>query len=173
MFDEFRVEIDMEQKMCSNCKKSSTEYYELLLQIRFVYFNNVDEIKKEVFDIIDKNFFGINKFEELDNGFDVYFRDHGHMNKVLSVFQKKFMVEEKRSKKLIGRDKLISKDKYRYFQSITIINLKKGDIVQIKGERYLVRNIQNNDIYLMQEDNGSKKMVSYSIIKDYFMKIDG
>jgi NMD protein affecting ribosome stability and mRNA decay len=172
MKDEIRVEFNMEQKMCSDCKKSSSEYYELKLQLRFNYFNNVDNIKKEIFNLIINKFNKINKFEEINNGFDFYFRDHGEMNKIAHLFNKRYFIEEKRSRKIIGHDFLKTKDIWRYTQLISIINLNIEDIISIKGENYYVKAFNKNDLVLRKLDTGAKKVVSYSIVKDYLKILD-
>ncbi len=160
----------MEQKMCSICKKSSSEYYELLLQIRFKYFEDAEEIKKNIIKKLEseKIILEINKFEELKSGFDIYFKSHSMMNSIFSLFQKDYLCDEKRSKKLSGRDKLISKDIYRYTQSLTLINLKKNNIIRVKGIEYKIKSINNNKVLiLLNAENGQKSQESYSIIKDY------
>jgi len=167
MIDKFKVEIDMEQDMCFICKKTSPEYYELKLQLRFSFFNNIDDVKLECFNLINKNFDSINKMQELDNGFDFFFRSKGEMNKISTLFNKKYLVEEKRSKKIVGRNFLESKDIYRHIILINIINFKKGDILNIKGEKYTIKAINKNDLVLIHLINGSKKVISYKFIKDY------
>ena len=173
MFDEFKIEMETEQFMCVDCKKSSSEYYELLLQLKFVGFEDIDSMKEEVFNIVESNFRGVNKIEEKENGFYFYFRNHGLMNKITNIFSKKYLIDEKRSKKIVGRDRLTTKDKCRYTLGIDIINLKKGDKVSIKGIEYNLKAINNNSTLILREAiTGAKKQVSYHIIKDYFRKIE-
>lgn len=173
MYDEIRVEVDMEQKMCNGCKKSSSEYYEMELQLRFTHFEDIMEVKAISMSILD-NFNTINKLDEINNGFNVYFRDHGQMNKVFTLFRRKFKVLiEKRSNKLMGLDKMTSKNLYRHFQSIEIINLNKRDLVEVKGEQYRIKAInKGGQLVLLDESNGSKKIVTYEIVKDYFKLIE-
>lgn len=173
MKDVFRLEIEMDQKMCGSCKKSSSEYYELETQLRFIYFDDLLSIKEKAFDIMEGHFNSINKIDEIENGFNIYFRSHSEMNKMLRLFNRKFLLEEKRSKKLIGNDTLKSKMVYRYFQNITLINIKKGDKISIKGENYFIKAINNNrDLVILHEITGAKKVVSYPIIKDYFRLLE-
>lgn len=172
MKDVFRIEYDMEQKMCTICKKSSSEYWNLQTQIRFKYYTDVIEIKKLIHDRLDKTFNSINKLEEIDNGFDIYFRTYSEMNKISSLFSD-FLTIEKRSKKLMGRDKLASKDLYRYYQSVTLINIKVGDRVKIKGINYYIKAINRGGVLiLINEELGSKDSFTYSIIEDYFELIE-
>src|SRR5690606_1097296 len=102
----FRVEFELPQEMCSNCKKSSSEYYELLTQIRFIYFEDINIIKEAVIKKLEQFHSYVNRFEEVENGFDVYVRNHSLMSKFSSLFQREYIFVEKRSKKLIGRDNL-------------------------------------------------------------------
>ena len=165
--DRVTVEYEMEQSMSEESKKNFPEYYELKLQIRFVYFDELYEIKKIVFDRITKNIRLINKLEELDNGFDIYIGVHSEMSKIPALFNKDFLIEEKRSKKLIGRDNLRSKNKYRYTQNITLINLKKGDIIAYKGVNKQIKAINKSGLILIDQETKEKNVLTYSIVKDY------
>jgi NMD protein affecting ribosome stability and mRNA decay len=174
MKDVIRVEFEMQQKMCSKCKKTSSEYYELKLQIRFVFYSieELDSIKKEVFELISSNYNNINKFEEVDEGFDFFFRDSSELNKLSHLFNDKYFCEEKRSKKIVGRDFLKSKDIWRYTLLIKIINLKRGDRIYIKGKEYKIENFNKKSMVLRDIENASKKVLSYSIVKDYIEKVN-
>jgi NMD protein affecting ribosome stability and mRNA decay len=171
MKEEIRVEIEMEQKMCSFCKKSSSEYYEMLVHLRLKYFRDVDVVKKKMLSKFlndEKIKKYINKIDEVPNGYNIYFSSYGIMNKISDLFIKNYLCDEKRSKKLVGRDNLKSKDKYRHFLSLSLVNIKKGDIIRIKGIEYELKALNNNKIMiLINSENGSKNQESYGIIKDY------
>ena len=173
MYDKFKIEAGGDQFMCSNCKKSSSEYYELLLQLKFIGFDNIDTLKEEVFSIVENNFNGVNKIEEKDKGFYFYFRSHGLMGKISNVFGKKYFIYEKRSKKIVGRDRLTTKDKCRYTLGIDIINLHKGDRVMIKGIEYYIKAINFNKVLILRDlKTGDKRQDTYAKIKDYFQLIE-
>jgi len=164
----------MNQKMCNNCKKVSEEYYELKLQIRFIYFEDInilDKKKEEIEKLVEKRFNTINKMEEVENGFDFYFREHGEMNKINNLLNKRYFYEEIRTKKIVGHDFLTSKDIWRYTQLIRIINLNVRDEISVKGKDYYIKAFNHNDLVLRSLDNGSKKVVTYSIVKDYLKLI--
>jgi NMD protein affecting ribosome stability and mRNA decay len=172
MKDLFRLELEMEQKMCSICKKSSSEYWNMQSQIRFKYFEDILKMKETVYNLLMKGNLSINKLEELDNGFDIYFRTNSDMNKVSSLFSN-FLITEKRSKKLMGKDQLLSKDVYRYFQCITLINVRVNDHVAIKGEKYYIKAINKGGLLVLRGlEKGEKKVISYSMIEDYFQLLD-
>lgn len=172
MKDKIKVKFEMEQQMCSTCKKTSSEYYELKLQIRFTYFKDIEKIKDEIRELIFKHLEGINKEEELDNGFDIYFRSQGMKNKILKVFSRRYFVDETITKKIVGHNFLESKDIWRYTQLINVINLKTQDKVSIKGEDYYIKAFNKKYLVLRHLKNGSKKVISYSISKDYITKLD-
>ncbi len=169
MEDIIKVEFEMEQKMCGNCKKSSSEYYQLKTQIRFIGFNakEIEELKHKIKDDFINHFDTINKYEETTNGFDLFFRYHGEMNKITSFLYKKYFCDEKRTKKIMGHDPLASKDLFRYTQRINIVNLKPKMEIFYKGERYLIKAINKSDLVLLDTQTGQKKVLSYNIVKDY------
>ena len=166
--DTIHIEIEMEQQMSSRTKKSGEEYYELKFQLRLKYFKDVEKEKKKLFSIVTSQFDGINKFEEVDDGFDFYFRDLTQLNRVSRYFQKYYYCEEKRSKKIVGRNFLESKDIWRHTLLISILNFKVGDHVLIKGEEYYIKAFNKKEMILRHVEDGSKKAVTYSIVKDYF-----
>ena len=165
----FEVEVQVEQRMCSVCTRSSSEYYEMKLYLRFKFFNDVESMKKKVLELIENTFDTINRVEEEGNGFDIYFRDHTQMNSILSLFRREYIVSEKRSRKLIGYDRLTSKNIYKYFQSLTLIRIICGDKVESKGIKYIVKSVnKDGKLVLLSKDRNIKKVVSYSVVEDYF-----
>jgi NMD protein affecting ribosome stability and mRNA decay len=166
IIDRYRVEMEMEQKMSPDAKKTSPEYYELLIQVRLLHSKRQHEILSLIFKRLKEGLHSVNKLEELDNGFDIYCRNHSVMNLALSLFRD-FIIDEKRSKKLTGVDQLKSKKTYRYTQSISIIDLRKGDEVEIKGEKFTIKAVNKKELILTDEKTGRKEVLSYSIIKDY------
>lgn len=172
MIDKIRVKFDMEQVMSSNSKKSSEQYYELKLQVRFKFFDNIEDITSKINKYVISKLDGINKIEESINGFDIFFQSHGVKNKILSLFNRYFLCEYKFSKKIVGKDFLATKDIWRYTLLINILNLESGDKISLKGEEYYIRALNKNDLVLRKCDNGYKKVVSYNIVSDYLVLIE-
>jgi NMD protein affecting ribosome stability and mRNA decay len=177
--DIYRIEIEMEQGLSPESKKISTEYYELKVQFRCKYFEMTDslekvtnislnDIKQEIYDSMYKNFDTINKFEELDDGFDFYIRSLRDLHKISRVFNKRYYIDEKRSKKIVGMNLDNRKDIARHTLLLTILNFNVGDLVSIKGEEYYIKAFNKKDLVLRKADTGAKKVVTYSVIKDYF-----
>ncbi len=172
MEDTIHVEMELEQKMCNICKKTDSDYYELKLQIRFLYFleSEIEIIQEDILEILSKNLDNINKIEYVNTGIDLFLNSIGDRNKVSSLLRKKYFFESKISKKIVGKDFLRSCDIWRYTQLVKIINLKIGDVVELKGEQYTIKGFNNSDIILVSMKNKSKKIFSYQIIKDYLHK---
>lgn len=167
--DWFRIETQMPQSMCSRCKKISSDYYELKLQIRFLYFRGEEEdkIKQEIKDLVENNLDMINKVEEEDGGFDIYFGTSSMESKISSLFRKYYFLEEKKSRKLVGWDFQNSKRNYRFFQSITIINLHEGDKIFVKGKKYRIDSLSNKEGITLIESGGKKRNFNFSKIREY------
>jgi hypothetical protein len=200
--DIIHMQIEMEQQMSSNAKRLGDEYFELKLQLRFRYFDQKDlhessiipkkdkygnvvlddkgkeimvkqkPILKKFGDIVEKEFNGINKVEELDNGFDFFFGSLGEMSKISRYFGKYFLVENKHSKKIVGKDFLKFKDIWRHTLLISVLNLNVGDKVRIKGEEYYIKAFNKKEMVLREWNTGAKEVVSYTKVKDYFELIE-
>lgn len=168
--DNMNVEFNMPQHMCKICKRKSPEYHELQVQIRFKFFEGaeaVEAIKVETHKLIYSRFNEINKFVESEWGFDVYFRSKDVLNKVSSAFQKKYLCDEVRTKKIVGRDSLTMKDIWRHVLLVNIVNLHRGDKVNVKGIEYYIKALNKNTLVLRECIRGDKKVLTYSVIKDY------
>ena len=185
VYDKIHVEFEMEQEMSREARKKSIDYYELKVQLRFNYFdeegqvNYVSDLGKETANYYDyvtyvgqrvmKKFEGINKIEEVDNkGFDFYFRSSGEISRLIKFFEKNYFCETKQSKKVVGRDSLTMRDIVRYTLLVNVLNLGVGDKVAIKGEEYYIKSFNKKEMILRHCKDGSKKIATYAIVKDYF-----
>ena len=163
----FRIETELPQSQCSKCSKTSSEYYELVLQLRFLYTNEDDQVKQDVLDYVLSKTELVNKVEEVDSGFDLYIGDSSQGGKISSEIKKRYFVEEKKSKTLVGFDFLRYKRNYKFTHNLTIINLKEGDKLSFKGDEYVIENLSNKDGLTLKEKSGRKRTLSFSKIKDY------
>ena len=196
--DSIRIEFEMEQQMSPQAKRLSDEYYELKLQLRFSYFDDnelhndiikekrdkfgnivLDEynnpvtfkqkaILKKFAKTIEKEFSGINKVEELQNGYDFFFGSLGEMSKISRYFNKYHLVEVKHSKKIVGRDSLKFKDIWRHTLLVNVLNLQVGDKVRIKGVEYYIKAFNKKELVLREWETGAKEVVTYSKVREYF-----
>ena len=90
------------------------------------------------------------------------------LNKISRYFNKYFFIDEKRSKKIVGHDFLKCKDIWRHTILINILNLNIGDEIRIKGEEYYIKAFNKKELVLRDLISGSKKVVTYNKISDYF-----
>jgi NMD protein affecting ribosome stability and mRNA decay len=172
MIDKFRIEHNMEQVLCNTCKRINPEYHEMILQLKYEFFDNVLEMKAISLKILMDNFNTINKIDEADDGYTVYFRDHGQMNKIATLFGRRWLILDKRSAKIMGQDKMTQKSLFRHTQLLTLVNLKTKDTVLIKGIEYWIKAInKGGTLVLRRTDNGKKHQVTYKMIKDYFQLV--
>lgn len=163
--------MEMGQTMCTSCRKTSPEYYEMKLQIRFRFFEEKDimKLKEDCMNILTNNFPTINKIDEVDDGFEVFFRDHRQMNKAAQLFGRKWLIVDKRSSKIMGQDKMTQKSLYRHTQQIVLVNIGIKDEVMIKGVEYWIKAINKGGQLVLREiKTGDKKVISYEMVQDYF-----
>jgi NMD protein affecting ribosome stability and mRNA decay len=172
MKEKIHFEIELEQKMSNEFKNRDESYFKLELQIRFLYFNEnqIEDLKTQCLKLTEKFNSEINKIKENPNGINIYFRRNQIMTSVSKLFKNKYFCEEKKSKKIIGRDKLRSKDRFKYFLLINIINLNRNDIIEIKGENYKINSIKNQELYVQNIKTTKKEIFTYKLIKDYLKK---
>ena len=169
MIDRFRIEQNMDQIQCDTCKRINPEYYEMTLQLKFEFFDNIMELKEECMKILMDNFTTINKIDEANDGYFVFFRDHGQMNKIATLFGRRWLILDKRSAKIMGQDKMTQKSLFRHTQNLTLVNINTKDIVQIKGIEYWIKAInKGGTLILRRMDDGAKHQCTYKMVKDYF-----
>jgi len=155
--------LPLEQSMCESCKRNSEEYFQLKAQIRFSFYNLIElrEVKKRIFNHF-KNNKNLNKILEIEDKLDIYMRNHSEMEKISSYFRGNFVCSQKKSRKLMGRDNLRSKEIYRYFISIVLYNIKRGTQILFKGEKYIVLNVEKENLVLRDIKLGKKKKIIIS-----------
>ena len=169
MIDRFRIEHNMEQVLCNTCKRINPEYYEMVLQLKFEFFDDIMKLKEECMKILMDNFDTINKIDEANDGYFVFFRDHGQMNKIETLFGRRWLILDKRSAKIMGQDKMTQKSLFRHTQNLTLVNLNTKDTVLIKGVEYWLKAInKGGTLILRRTDNGAKFQCTYKMIQDYF-----
>jgi NMD protein affecting ribosome stability and mRNA decay len=164
------IEIEMPQKMSEYAKKTSEEYWNLEVQIRFKHFKEEvsEEYKNKVLDEMNHLAKYINKVKTNKIGFNVYFSNISVVNAISKLYKKKYFVEVKKAKKIMGKNNLTTKDLYRHFLLVNIIGIKRGDTIHIKGVEYFVKNVRKTIIDL-RDLKGNKYQFTYSKICDYLV----
>ncbi|MEA3430780.1 MAG: NMD3-related protein [Nanoarchaeota archaeon] len=136
--------LTVEFTTCPICSKKGTTYFEGVLQIRNPNDKIIDFISKAISKRQDIH---ISKTVELKTGVDFYLSS----NKFLQIFSKKlfhrFGGEFKVSTKLFTRNKQTGKNVYRANVLLRLTDFKVGDIVSIKKQLILVKDIRGHNLY--------------------------
>lgn len=166
--DTFRVELDLEQKMCEDCLCRDENYYTYLIQIRYP---SRFDLTNEIESVLEQYDELINKFEDKENGIDIFLRKSVSTKRIISKLQKKYIVINKVDATLVGVDFLRSKKKYKTTCLISIVDLFKGDLITFKGKEYILKTYFKDNLTLISKDRGNKKIITYNINKDFIRKI--
>ncbi|MCH8519633.1 MAG: hypothetical protein LAT82_02665 [Nanoarchaeota archaeon] len=114
----------------------------------------------------------INKIEDNEDGFDIYLANINDIHKLKRVINEHFFCMFTHSKKIMGRNKLKSKDLFRHSLLAAIYDLRTKDKVQIKGIKYTIKSIQKQYITVINNENKEKHTFHFHIIKDYLFKLE-
>lgn len=167
--DRFTVELDLEQKMCEDCLCRDESFYVYLIQIRYP---SRFDLKEEVESILKQYNELINKYEDKDNGIDIFLRKNISTKRIVSRLQKKYLVVNKIDATLVGMDFLRSKKKYRTTCLINIVDLFKGDLITFKGKEYILKTYFKDSLTLISKEKGNKKTITYNINKSFIRKVE-
>jgi len=117
--EEYILPITLNHNYCHKCRKSNTSYFEAIVQLRNIKFEDVE-----------KYFGQITKLEKVRNGFDVYMASSQKAKNIAKHFQN-LGAQTKLSATLHTKDKITSKDLYRLTILVKFPDYKKGDILNI------------------------------------------
>lgn len=137
--DEFSDQIELEYPyqptLCEKCKKSNTQYYEAILQLRDFPVNVLNEIQLWLKEEMIKNKVYSNKeiiykkskkhknSDELLINKDIYLTSMNFAKSFVRELEKKYKnLETKISRKIYSRDKVTSKDLYRITILVRYLN---------------------------------------------------
>ena len=140
--------------MVKSIEGKHIEYYEAILQLREI----TDEILEFVEKEIKKAQIHVAKIKEVVNGYDFYLADNSFTRQLGRKLQGKFYGEVLLTTSLVGRKK--DKDLHRFTVLLRGINYSKGDLVEYRGEKYLVRGL-GHEILLQQPETGRKVNVKW------------
>jgi len=144
--------------LCPRCSKHKSGYFEGVLQLRDVDKEVIDYAVVEAKKQNQKGIF-ITKKLKVKNGFDIYLTKRRYIHELARELLNKFGGETKASKKLFSRDKLRSKDIYRVNVLFRQSKFRKGDILNIDGELFKVKNIDKS-ITIINIKTGKKTSIT-------------
>ncbi len=166
MRDTITVEIKLEQQMCDNCIRKDPQYFKDKIFLRG---KNKEELEKIAKFIETLYINEINKIKEVKEGIDFYLSTSVNLNKLLNKLYRDYLIVYKKDPKLVGFDKLRSKNKYKVTHLVEIEDIKKGDKVCYNGKKYIVKTFYKDSITLI--NNTSKKVLTYSLNRSKIRKI--
>ncbi len=129
--------------LCPRCSRHKSGYFEGILQLRNVDEEVIDYAINEAKKQNQKGIF-ITKKLKVRNGFDIYLTKRGYIHELARELLNKFGGETKASKKLFSRDKQRSRDIYRINVLFRQSKFRKGNILNINGELFKIKNIDRN-----------------------------
>lgn len=138
----------------------NTQYFEGVLQIRAKSMKIIEFVEN----CIEKDKkTAISKISKVTGGYDYYLTNQKYLRNISNKLKESFNGEVVFSKKLFTRNKLTQKEVYRVNALFREIPYKKGDIIEIREEKYEILLI-GNDISLRNQK--TKKRVRYKF-KDF------
>jgi len=119
-------------------KSFNEDYFEGILQLR----NHTEELINYVENKTkkDKKALITNRLK-VKNGYDFYFTSQRYLRNLGDKIKNNFPGELKKSRKLFTRKRQTSKDVYRVNVLFRMSNLKKGQVIDYKGDSLRVMNL--------------------------------
>ncbi|MBU4492776.1 MAG: hypothetical protein KKA61_00225, partial [Nanoarchaeota archaeon] len=155
--EEYALSVKVIFILCPRCSRHKSGYFEGILQLRDVDDEVIDYAVDEARKQNQRGIF-ITKKLKVRNGFDIYLTKRGYIHELARELLNKFGGEIKASKKLFSRDKLRSRDIYRINVLFRQSKFRKGDILNIDGELFKVKNIDKN-ITIINIKTGKKTSI--------------
>lgn len=155
--EEYVVPISVEITYSPGVGKQGTSYFEGILQIR----NFSPEIKKYFHSYAEKNELKINKIVEKNDSADYYFVSKSKIVPAAHKLVRNFGGYIDTSPQLFSKNKLTSRDIYRVTTTVYTPDFVVGDVVELEGTFFLVRNTSKL-IAAVNLSNGVKSSFHYN-----------
>lgn len=139
-----------------------SKYYEGILQLR--------NPTKEILSFLDAQIyrrqgFFISKVERFKNGFDFYVSSKKAVIQIAKAIEQKFGGEIKTSAEHYSRDRNTSRDVYRITVMYRYYGVKKGDIVNIRGEDFKIIRT-GRKLHVLNKVTGKKLIMGYGELQN-------
>ncbi len=135
----YEIPLIIEFTACRPCSKLGTQYFEGVLQIRNPDDKVMEFVENELAKRTDLN---IAKTVKLKNGIDFYLSSNTFIKRFAQKIYSKFGGEVKTNRKIFTRNKQTSRNVYRFNVLVRLPDFKKGDIVKVKRQLILIKNIK-------------------------------
>ncbi len=167
------VKVILNRKVCPDCSKFASGYYEAVIQIRAdkrlpspeEIRRSDNAIKENVERISKKNRMAyISQRLKIKEGVDYYVGSFKVAKKLTSTLKNILGGTIKESPRLMGRDKNTGKDLYRVWISLRLPQFQKGDFISYKGLKAQVSDFNGDKIHLRNLESSGTASVSW---RDY------
>jgi len=142
----FDYNVPINYGICPQCARQQSEYYETILQLRG------ENAIKEALKIIGQRQYRISKYEEKEEGLDLYMVSYREAEKLVKELKQKINGIIKKTFKLHTRDKQTSKDIYRSTILFREVKLKEGQTLIHNGKKYKVLKV-SDDYVIVRHGN--------------------
>ena len=131
-----------------------------------------DLVYYSIKDVIERMNILINKVDEqVGDGFDLYLANLNDIHKIKRYLSRGYFALYTHSKKIMGHNFLKSRDLYRHSLLISIYDLNSNDTIRVKGEEYVIKSIDKQNLNVVHKETSIKKRFHFSTIKEYLVKI--
>ncbi|MFH0978781.1 MAG: NMD3-related protein [Candidatus Woesearchaeota archaeon] len=130
-----------------------SDYFEGILQLR-----NPTEV---VIDYVESSGEDISQVKKAKNGLDYYFVSQRSLRALGKTLQKSFAGELKTSRTIFTRNRQTGKDVYRVTVLFRCYNIKKGDLVVIRGRQFRVLSV-GSKVFVQNLEDMTKRWIPYS-----------
>jgi NMD protein affecting ribosome stability and mRNA decay len=128
------------------------DYFEGILQLR--------NPTSEVVSFVEKFDDHISKVRQVTNGIDYYFVSQRFLRSLGKALQRRFPGKLVSTRSIHTRNRQTSKDVYRVTVLFRCFPFRKGDLVESRGETYLVLAV-GKKVYVQHSKTREKKLLDY------------
>ena len=156
------VNFSIKYESCPRCNRYFGNYFEAIIQLRGMRKNEISEVVEYLHERVNyyakknKNLF-VNREVEKKEGWDFYISDKREAKKIARDFGKKYGAILKESPHLTGRKD--GKNLYRITYSVRFPEYRKGDVLRVEDEYYLVNEVDGTFVRALSLSNGKLKLI--------------
>ncbi len=137
--------------------EARNQYFEGILQLRSPSQEVIDYVENKIEK--DGRCF-VAKIKEVKNGYDFYLSSQKYLRSLGKALSENFPGVWKESRQLFTRNHLTSKDVFRVNVLFKFVDIKRGQVITIRGDEYEVISAQKK-LILKDKKTGKKKTISY------------
>ena len=170
---EYDLGVKLIKKVCPECSKYASGYYEAVIQIRAQKrFPSTKEVKKidqiisnQIDRLANKNKMAyVSERLVLKEGIDYYIGSYKVSKKLVNALKEEFGGVVKESPRLMGKDKSTGKDLFRIWISFRLPNFHAGDFIKYDNTIGQLTSVNGRKIRFKEMDTGQISSIQW---RDY------